>query len=73
ARRIETSIIRASFPEMTANLTPIVVQLDTYPGDACTWADIDDSTDAFDRLEPRCDLLTVANLGLRQDAGRRAA
>jgi len=73
ARRIETLTIRASFPEMTANLTPIVFHLDTDPGDACTWADVDDLTDAFDRLEPRCDLLTVADLGLREDAGRRAA
>jgi len=73
ARRIETLIIRASFPEMTADLTPIVFHLDTDPGDACTWADIDDFTDAFDRLEPRCDFLTVVDLGLREDDGRRAA
>ncbi|MBS88120.1 hypothetical protein [Sphingobium sp.] len=73
ARRIETLVIRTSFPEMTAASTPIVFQLDTDPGDACIWTDIDDLTAAFDRLEPRTELLTVADLGLRQDDGRRAA
>lgn len=73
ARRIETLIIRASFPEMTADFTPIVFHLDTDPGDACTWADIDDLTDAFDRLAPQYDVLTVADLGLHHDDGRRAA
>ena len=73
ARRIETLVIRTSFPEMTATSTPIVFQLDTDPGDACIWTDIDDLTAAFDRLEPRSDLLCVADLGLRQDDGRRAA
>src|SRR3546814_8800834 len=35
-RRIETLVIRTSFPEMTVASTPIVFQLDTDPGDACT-------------------------------------
>ncbi len=73
ARRIEALVIRTSFPEMTAASTPIVFQIDIDPGDACIWTDIDDLTAAFDRLEPRSDLLTVADLGLRQDDGRRAA
>lgn len=73
ARRIETLVIRTSFPEMTAPSTPIVFHLDADPGDACNCASIDDLTAAFDRLEPRSDLLTVADLGLRHDDGRRAA
>ncbi|MGI9376024.1 MAG: hypothetical protein ACR2PC_08025 [Tsuneonella suprasediminis] len=73
ARRIETVVIRASFPEMTAASLPIVFELDTDPGDACIWTDIDDLTAAFDRLGSRSDFLTVADLGLRHDHGRRAA
>jgi hypothetical protein len=73
ARRIETLVIRTSFPEMTAASTPIVFQLDTDLGDACIWSDIDDLTAAFDRLQPRSDLLTGADLGLRHRDGRRAA
>ena len=73
ARRIETLVIRASFAEMTAAFTPIVFQLDSDPGDAFTWMDIDDLTAAFDRLEPRYGDLTAFDLGLRQDAGRCAA
>ena len=72
-RRIETLIIQASFPEMTAAFTPIVFQLDSDPGDAFTWLDIDDLTSAFDRLEPKYGNLTAFDLGLRQDAGRCAA
>lgn len=73
ARRIETLGIRTSFPEMTAPSTPIMFQLDVDPGDACTWTGIDDLTAAFDRLEHRSGLLTVADLGLRRADGRRAA
>ena len=73
ARRIETLVIRTSFPEMTAASTPIVFQLDTDLGDACIWSDIDDLTAAFDRLQPRSDHLTSADLGLRHSDGRRAA
>ena len=72
-RRIETLIIQASFPEMTAAFTPIVFQLDADPGDAFTWIDIDDLTAAFDRLEPRFADLTAFDLGLSQDAARCAA
>lgn len=72
-RRIETLIIQASFPEMTAAFTPIVFQLDSDPGDAFTRIDIDDLTAAFDRLEPQFTNLTAFDLGLRQDAGRCAA
>lgn len=73
ARRIETLMIQASFPEMTAASPPIVFQLDSDPGDAFTWIDIDDLTAAFDRLEPRIANLTVFDIGLRPDAGRCAA
>ena len=73
ARRIETLIIRANFPEMTAGSLPIVFQLDDDPGDAFTWINIDDLTDAFDRLEPDFDILTAFDLGLRDADGRRAA
>ncbi len=72
-RRIETLIIQASFPEMTAAFTPIVFQLDADLGDAFTWIDIDDLTAAFDRLEPRFADLTAFDLGLSQDAARCAA
>lgn len=73
ARRIETVIIQASFPEMGAAFTPIVFHLDADPGDAFTWIDIDDLTAAFDRLEPRFANLTAFDLGLRPDEGRCAA
>ncbi|WP_048577612.1 hypothetical protein [Sphingobium aquiterrae] len=73
ARRIETLTIRANFPEMTADSLPIVFQLDDDPGDAFTWINIDDLTDAFDRLEPDLDVLTAFDLGLRDADGRRAA
>jgi len=73
ARRIETLIIRAVFPEMTADSTPIVFQLDDDPGDAFTWTDIDDLTGAFDRLEPDFHILTACDLGLRHGDGRCAA
>ena len=72
-RQIETLIIQASFPEMTAASPPIVFQLDSDPGDAFTWIDIDDLTAAFDRLEPKIGNLTAFDLGLREDAGRCAA
>ena len=72
-RRIETLIIQASFPEMTAAFTPIVFQLDSDPGDAFTWIDIDDLRSAFDSLEPKYGNLTAFDLGLRPDDGRCAA
>ncbi|MGE4410434.1 MAG: hypothetical protein AB7D33_07685 [Sphingobium sp.] len=71
--RIETLIIQASFPEMTAAFTPIVFQLDADPGDAVIWIEINDLTAAFDRIEPRFADLAAFDLGLRQDAGRCAA
>lgn len=73
ARRIETVIVQASFPEMSAAFTPIVFHIDADPGDAFTWIDIDDLTAAFDRLEPRFANLTAFDLGLRPDEGRCAA
>ena len=73
ARRIETLVIRTGFPEMTASSPPIVFQVDIDPGDACIWTDIDDLTAAFDRLVSRSDRLSVADLGLRHEDGRRAA
>lgn len=73
ARRIETLIIRANFPEMTAGSPPIVFQLDNDPGDAFTWIAISDLTDAFDRLEPDLEILTAFDLGIREANGRRAA
>lgn len=72
-RRIETLIIRANFPEMTAGSLPIVFQLDDDPGDAFTWIAINDLAGAFDRLEPDLDILTAFDLGLRDANGRRAA
>ncbi|AMG72935.1 MULTISPECIES: hypothetical protein [Sphingomonadales] len=72
-RRIETLIIQASFPEMTAAFTPIIFHLDADPGDAFNWIDIDDLTAAFDRLELRFANLTAFDLGLRPDDGRCAA
>jgi len=73
ARRIETLIIRTIFPEMTADSVPIVFELDHDPGDSCAWTNIDDLTAGFDRIEPRIDILTAFELGLRQGDGRRAA
>lgn len=72
-RRIETLIIQACFPEMTAASPPIVFQLDSDPGDAFAWIDIDDLTAAFDHLEPQFTDLTAVDLGLHQDEGRCAA
>ncbi|OUC53013.1 MULTISPECIES: hypothetical protein [Sphingomonadaceae] len=73
ARRVETLIIRAIFPEMTAASPPIVFQLDCDPGDAFAWTDMDDLTGAFDRLEPDLGVLTDLNLGLNRAPGRYAA
>lgn len=73
ARRIETLVIQTSFPEMTAAYPPIIFHLDTDPGDACIWTEIDDLTAAFDRFMPRSDSLTVTDLGLRHGNDRRAA
>jgi hypothetical protein len=73
ARRIETLIIRTVFPEMTADSIPIVFQLDHDPGDGYAWIDIDDLTASFDRIEPKVDILTIFDLGLRRGAGRQAA
>lgn len=73
ARRIETLIIRAIFPEMTADSVPIVFQLDHDPGDACSWTEIADLTASFDRIAPKADILTAFDLGLRQGDGRWAA
>lgn len=73
ARRTETLIIKAIFPEMTAASPPIVFQLDCDPGDAFAWTDLDDLTGAFDRLEPDFDVLTDHDLGLHRAAARRAA
>lgn len=72
-RRIEWLIIRTFFPEMTARSLPIVFQLDHDLGDACIWADVDDLTGIFDRVEPEFASLTANNLGLRQGEGLRAA
>lgn len=73
ARRVETLIIKAIFPEMTAASPPIVFQLDCDPGDAFAWTDITDLTGAFDRLEPGFDVLTDLDLGLRCAAACDAA
>lgn len=72
-RRIEWLIIRTIFPEMTADSVPIVFEIDHDPGDACVWADIEDLTASFDRLEPDLAILTAFDLGLRQGDGLRAA
>lgn len=73
ARRIETLIIRTLFPEMTADSVPIVFELEHDPGDSCAWANIDDLTASFDHIEPRIEILTAFDLGLRQGDGSRAA
>lgn len=73
ARRIETLIIRTIFPEMAADSLPVVFQLDHDPGDACSWTEIDDLTAGFDCIEPKTDILTAFDLGLRQGDGRRTA
>ncbi|AOH85571.1 hypothetical protein AWL63_18160 [Sphingomonas panacis] len=73
AKLIETLLVQDVFPEMTADLLPVVFQLDHDPGDACTWASIDDLTAAFDRLEPAWAQLTASSLGLPQDHHLRAA
>ncbi|WP_336963697.1 hypothetical protein [Sphingobium aquiterrae] len=73
ARRIETLMVRAVFPEMAAERRRLVITLDHDPGDACVRTDIDDLTGAFDRLEPHRNSLTACDLGLRQDCARHAA
>ncbi|QCB53923.1 hypothetical protein E5675_05405 [Sphingopyxis sp. PAMC25046] len=72
-RRIEWLIIGAFFPEMTPQSLPIVFELDRAPGDACVWADVDDLTGVFDRVEREFASLTAIDLGLRQGDGLRAA
>lgn len=73
ARRIETLIVRTLFPEMIADSVPITFQLEHDPGDACIWADMNDLTASFDRIEPNANILTAFDLGLRQGDGLRAA
>jgi hypothetical protein len=68
-RRIEWLIIRAFFPEMTAQSLPIVFQLDHDPGDACIWADADDLTGVFDRVEHEFASLTA--IDFRSASGRQ--
>jgi hypothetical protein len=72
-RRIEWLIIRAFFPEMTAQSLPIVFELHHDPGDACVWADVDDLTGVFDSVEREFASLTAIDFGLRQGDGLRAA
>lgn len=73
AKLVETLLVQAVFPEMTADILPVVFQLGNDPGDACTWTSIDDLTAAFDRLEPQWAQLTASSLGLTEDRHLRAA
>lgn len=73
AKRVETLIIRTIFPEMTADLVPILFRVDQEPGTAALWTTIDDISGAFDRLEAELPSLTADDLGLRQECVRKAA
>ncbi|MCG2841266.1 hypothetical protein L6Q21_09765 [Sandaracinobacter sp. RS1-74] len=73
AKKIETLIVRTLYPEMTADIIPVIFRLDHDPGDARARVAIDDLTGAFTRLEPQADCLMAFDLGLRQDCERRAA
>ncbi|AMK23260.1 MULTISPECIES: hypothetical protein [Sphingomonadaceae] len=73
AKRLETAAVRTIFPEMTADLLPVVFLLDSDPGNACTWTSIKDLTAAFDRLAANPSMPTASDLGLAADCARQAA
>lgn len=73
AKRVEALIIRAAYPEMTAQLPPLLFALDHEPGNASCRIMVADLADAFDRLAPDIDILMAADLGLFQGSDRRAA
>jgi hypothetical protein len=73
AKRVEALIIRAVYPEMTAQLPPLAFALDHEPGNANCRVMIADLGAALDRLAPDIDILMAADLGLFQGSDRRAA
>ncbi|WP_150295066.1 hypothetical protein [Sphingobium estronivorans] len=73
ARRVETLVVRAVFPEMTADMLPIHYRGDHETGDACHCVPIIDLATAFDRLEPALDALMACDLGLYQGCAQNAA
>ncbi len=73
ARRVETLVVRAVFPEMTADMLPIHYHGDHEAGDACHCVPIMDLADAFDRLELALDALMACDLGLYQGDAQNAA
>lgn len=73
ARRIEAVIIHTVFPEMTARLPPLMLTLDSDPGDASYRVAVADLNSAFDRFAPGIDTLTAADLGLHHGSDLRAA
>ncbi|WP_240962264.1 MULTISPECIES: hypothetical protein [unclassified Sphingobium] len=73
ARRVETLVVRAVFPEMTADMLPIHYRGDHGTGDACHCVPIIDLANAFDRLEPAVDALMACDLGLYQGCAQNAA
>lgn len=73
ARRIEALIIRTVYPEMTAELPPLMFALDHDPGDARFCVTTADLNGIFDRVSPDIETLMAADLGLHQGCDRRAA
>jgi hypothetical protein len=73
AKRIEALIIRTVYPEMTANLPPVIFALDHDPGKASYRIVTGDLNAAFDRFASTIDTMMAADLGLFQGCERHVA
>lgn len=73
AKQVETLVVKTVFPEMTADLVPVVFPNQNDSGDSCVWTSVDDLIGAFDRLAHLTRALATSDIGLTDEGGRLAA
>lgn len=73
AKRIEAILIGAVFPEMRAEIVPLLYEQDEELDDAMVMTDINDLAGRYALLARATCQLTAADLGLRAHAHARAA
>lgn len=73
AKRIETVLVRANFPEMTKETVPIIFQAEQDYDDTLTHTHVGDLVDWFSRWDGDLDAISAESLGLLHFPTSRAA